>query len=164
MTKDTKVGSEDESVVSRLMTGLSGAGRLWRERVKPTLDSVNERMRSAHDLVKSFSDDGQTLKEQWQALQERVQLGASDAISGVRGIYQVSWDALSGLHPKVALALIQLHKVEAMATTRRDAERAASSGTTTSQIAANEAMPPVKAATAVTMPVSASDDNTCALS
>ncbi len=55
-------------------------------------------------------------------------------------------------------------KVDAMATTRRDAESAASSGTTTSQIAANEAMPPVKAATAVTMPVNASDDNICALS
>ena len=34
----------------------------------------------------------------------------------------------------------------------------------TSQIAANEAMPPVSAATAVTSPVSASDDSTCALS
>ena len=55
-------------------------------------------------------------------------------------------------------------KVEAGATTRRDAESAASSGTTTSQIAANEAMPPVEAATAVTMPVSASEDSTCALS
>ncbi len=54
--------------------------------------------------------------------------------------------------------------VEAVATTRRDAESAASSGTTTSQIAAKEAMPPVDAATAVTSPVSASDDSTCALS
>ena len=51
-----------------------------------------------------------------------------------------------------------------MATTRRDAESAASSGTTTSQIAANEAIPPVDTATSVTSPVSASDDNTCALS
>ncbi len=33
--------------------------------------------------------------------------------------------------------------VEASATTRRDADSAASSGTTTSQIAANEPMPPV---------------------
>jgi hypothetical protein len=122
MTKDTRVGSEDESVVSRLMTGFHGAGRLWRERVLPTLDSVNQRMRSAHDIVKSFSDDGQTLKDQWQALQDRVQLGASDAISGVRGIYQVSWDALSGLHPKVALTLIQLHRVEALATPRKALE------------------------------------------
>ncbi len=55
-------------------------------------------------------------------------------------------------------------KVEASATTRRDADSAASSGTITSQIAANEAMPPVSAATAVTRPVSASDDSTCALS
>ena len=51
-----------------------------------------------------------------------------------------------------------------MATTRRDAESEASSGTTTSQIAANEVMPPVNAATAVTRPVNASDDRTCALS
>ena len=54
--------------------------------------------------------------------------------------------------------------VEAVATTRREAESAASSGTTTSQIAAKETMPPVDAATAVTSPVSASDDSTCALS
>ena len=54
--------------------------------------------------------------------------------------------------------------VDAVATTRREAESAASSGTTTSQIAANEAMPPVEAATAVTNPVSASEDSTCALS
>ena len=55
-------------------------------------------------------------------------------------------------------------KVEASATTRRDADSAASSGTTTSQIAAKEAMPPVSAATAVTSPVSASEDSMCALS
>src|SRR5258708_38539061 len=55
-------------------------------------------------------------------------------------------------------------KVDASATTRRDADSAASSGTTTSQIAAKEAMPPVSAATAVTSPVSASDDSTWALS
>ena len=54
--------------------------------------------------------------------------------------------------------------VEAVATTRRDADSAASSGTTTSQIAAKETMPPVDAATAVTSPVSASEDSTCALS
>ena len=50
-------------------------------------------------------------------------------------------------------------KVEAMATTRRDAESDASSGTTTSQMAANEAMPPVDTATTVTRPVNASADN-----
>ena len=55
-------------------------------------------------------------------------------------------------------------KVEATATTRREADSAASSGTITSQIAANEPMPPVSTATAVTSPVSASDDSTCALS
>ena len=55
-------------------------------------------------------------------------------------------------------------KVEATATTRRDADNAASSGTTTSQIAANEAMPPVPIATAVTSPVRASDESTWALS
>ena len=49
-------------------------------------------------------------------------------------------------------------KVEAVATTRRDAESAASSGTTTSQIAANDAIPPVAAASAVTNPVKASED------
>ena len=55
-------------------------------------------------------------------------------------------------------------KVDATATTRRDAESDASSGTTTSQMAAKEVMPPVKAATAVTSPVSASEERTCALS
>ncbi len=54
--------------------------------------------------------------------------------------------------------------VEASATTRREADNAASSGTTTSQIAANEPMPPVSQATMVTKPVSASEDSTCALS
>ena len=55
-------------------------------------------------------------------------------------------------------------KLDASATTRREAESAASSGTTTSQIAANEAMPPVNQATTVTRPVSESEDMTCALS
>ena len=55
-------------------------------------------------------------------------------------------------------------KVEANATTRRDADSAASSGTTTSQIAANDPIPPVSTATAVTRPVSANDESTCALS
>ncbi len=54
--------------------------------------------------------------------------------------------------------------VEAIATTRRDADNAASSGTMTSQIAANDPMPPVATATIVTSPASASDDSTCALS
>ncbi len=54
--------------------------------------------------------------------------------------------------------------VDAMATTRRDADRAASSGTITSQIAANDEIPPVIKATIVTRLVSASDDNICALS
>ena len=51
---------------------------------------------------------------------------------------------------------------QANATTRRDAESAASSGTTTSQIAAKDSMPPVVMATVMTRPVSASDDSTCA--
>ena len=55
-------------------------------------------------------------------------------------------------------AAAAIAKVEAMATTRRDAESDASSGTTTSQMAAKDVMPPVKAATVVTRPVSASDE------
>ena len=55
-------------------------------------------------------------------------------------------------------------KIDANATTRRDADSAASSGTTTSQIAANEPMPPVHQATTATRPVSESEDSTCALS
>ena len=55
-------------------------------------------------------------------------------------------------------------KLDAIATTRREAESAASSGTSTSQIAENEPMPPVSIATTVTRPVSASEESTCALS
>ncbi len=55
-------------------------------------------------------------------------------------------------------------KVAASATTRREADSADSSGTTTSQIAANEPMPPVHQATTATRPVSESEDITCALS
>ena len=58
----------------------------------------------------------------------------------------------------------QIANVDASATTRREADSAASSGTMTSQIAANEPMPPVWTATAVTSPVSASDESTWALS
>ena len=58
----------------------------------------------------------------------------------------------------------QIANVDATATTRREAESAASSGTMTSQIAANEPMPPVSTATVVTRPVSASEERTCALS
>ena len=54
--------------------------------------------------------------------------------------------------------------VEASATTRRDAESAASSGTTTSQIAAKDPMPPVSQATVVTRPASDSEERACALS
>jgi hypothetical protein len=53
---------------------------------------------------------------------------------------------------------------EASVTTRREAESAASSGTTTNQIAAKEVMPPVHQATAVTRAVSETDDMTCAFS
>ena len=55
-------------------------------------------------------------------------------------------------------------RTEASVTTRREAESAASSGTTTSQIAAKEVMPPVHQATAVTRAVSETDDMTCAFS
>src|SRR5208282_558121 len=55
-------------------------------------------------------------------------------------------------------------KVDAIATTRRDAERAASSGTTTSQMAAKEAIPAVGTGNIVPSPVKASDDSTWALS
>ena len=51
---------------------------------------------------------------------------------------------------------------EANATTRREAESEASSGTTTSQIAAKDSMPPVVSATIMTRLASASDDSTCA--
>ena len=51
---------------------------------------------------------------------------------------------------------------EAKAATRREADSAASRGTTTSQIAANDSMPPVVTATAMIRPASASDDSTCA--
>ena len=50
------------------------------------------------------------------------------------------------------------------ATARRDADSAASSGTTTSQIAANEPIPPVLAAMTVTNTVSESAASTCAAS
>ncbi len=53
-------------------------------------------------------------------------------------------------------------KVDAIATTRRDADSAASSGTTTSQIAAKDEIPPVLQATTKTSPVSDSDDRICA--
>ena len=52
----------------------------------------------------------------------------------------------------------------AKATTRRDADSEASSGTATSQTDAKDSMPPVGIATIITRPASASDDNTCALS
>ena len=70
------------------------------------------------------------------------------------------WNALTASSSPAAASA----KVEASATTRREADNAASSGTTTSQIAANEAIPPVHQATTVTKPVSASEDSMCALS
>ena len=51
---------------------------------------------------------------------------------------------------------------DANATTRREADSAASSGMTTSQTAAKDSMPPVMIATTMTRPASASDDSTCA--
>ena len=54
--------------------------------------------------------------------------------------------------------------IEASATTRREPESAASTGTRTSQTAANELRPPVENATVVTSPVSANADSTWALS
>src|SRR5882757_9522956 len=51
---------------------------------------------------------------------------------------------------------------DANTTTRREADNAASSGITTSQIAAKDSMPPVLTATVITRPASASDDSTYA--
>ena len=67
-------------------------------------------------------------------------------------------NAISHAHPdgRPGTVLIALR--------RRDAESAASSGTTTSQIAANEPMPPVNQATTVTRPVSENAESACALS
>ena len=53
---------------------------------------------------------------------------------------------------------------ETTATTRRDAESAASSGMIASHTAMNEAMPPVSSATAVTTPMSEIEERTCAAS
>ena len=71
-----------------------------------------------------------------------------------------------GSRPKYPAAIskeVQMSaSAEANTTTRRDAESAASSGITTSQIAAKDSMPPVVIATVITRPASAIDDNTCA--
>ncbi len=48
--------------------------------------------------------------------------------------------------------------VDAIATTRREADSDASSGTITSQMAANEEMPPVATATIITRPISANEE------
>jgi hypothetical protein len=116
---DTNRGKEDESLVASVLTGFHRAGRFWRERVAPTIDRVNNGMRSAHDVVRSFSDDGQELRTKWNSLHERIQRGASDTISGLTGIYKISWDTLSGLHLKVGLAFIELSQLEALATHRK---------------------------------------------
>ena len=55
-------------------------------------------------------------------------------------------------------------KIDASATTLREADSEASSGTTTSQIAVNDAMPPVHHAIAAASPVSDSDEITWASS
>src|ERR1700730_7270120 len=62
----------------------------------------------------------------------------------------------------ISSAVQESASAEANATTRREAESAASSGTTTSQIAAKDSMPPVVRATAMTSPASATEDSTCA--
>src|SRR5262249_42857747 len=56
----------------------------------------------------------------------------------------------------------QREKADANATTRRDADSAATDGTIRSQTAANEPMPPTWYATTVTSVVSANDKSTCA--
>ena len=53
---------------------------------------------------------------------------------------------------------------DASTITRREAESAASSGTTTSQIAANEPMPPVNSASVPARIVSESEERMCAVS
>ena len=55
-------------------------------------------------------------------------------------------------------------KIAAMATTRREPDSAASKGTTTSQTAAKDPIPPVHSATSAASPVSDKEDSTCALS
>ena len=62
----------------------------------------------------------------------------------------------------ISSAVQESASADANATTRRDAESAASSGTTTSQIAAKDSMPPVVIASVMTRPASAIDDRTCA--
>ena len=62
------------------------------------------------------------------------------------------------------IAVAPSARIAEAATARREAESAASSGTTTSQIAANDPIPPVLAAITVTRTVSASAASTCAVS
>jgi hypothetical protein len=117
-----------DSLLGTVFSKMSAAGNFFRTHVAPTVDQAIKHVRGAKWLVDStrtiltaFGEDGnarQTLKEQWELLKVGVQQGASDAISNVRGIPAVSWEILSGLHPKIGLALLELYRLESVATTK----------------------------------------------
>jgi hypothetical protein len=117
-----------DSLLGAVFSKISAAGNFFRTHVAPTVDQAIKHARGAKWLLDStrtiltaFGEDGnarQTLKEQWELLKIGVQQGASDAISNVRGIPAVSWEILSGLHPKIGLALLELYRLESVATTK----------------------------------------------
>lgn len=121
MTNNT-TPKRSSGLLGALVGGAAQAGRLWREQVQPSLNRAGERMREIQEgagnvraVVNSFSPDGREVRTQWESLQARFKTGMSDAITGVKGVASITFQALSGMDQRMALCLLELHRLETAA-------------------------------------------------
>jgi hypothetical protein len=106
-----------------LVGGAAQAGKLWRETVQPSLNRFGDRIKEMQEgagnvraVVNSFTPDGREVRSQWEGLQARLKSGMSDAITGVKGVATITYQALSGMDQRIALCLLELHRLETTAT------------------------------------------------
>jgi hypothetical protein len=110
--KEKKIGG---GVFGSILRAAQKAGEIYRAEVAPEVEKLKERATSVSGLVKSFTEEGQSLNERWAELQKLIQEGASDAITGIAGISSVAKEAIRGMDAQVAFQLLELYKLETMA-------------------------------------------------
>jgi hypothetical protein len=106
-----------------LMGTAAAAGNVWRETVKPGLVRFGERANELRDgagqvrvYVNSFTPQGREVTSRWEALQVQIKGGLSAAVTGIQGIAGVTKEVLAGMDQRLALCLLEVHKLDVLAT------------------------------------------------
>ena len=123
---------DTDGLLGSFMQGTHALGQLWRRRAKPALIEARERLGQAGQLLgdardavqaqagrvrvlwDTFTPEGRDLKEQLLALPHALQSGVG-VITGLRGITSITAGLLTGMPPKLGLALLALHRLETAA-------------------------------------------------